>query len=164
MTDKDLNKVKRKGTFKSAPLPVEAHAGVALTGEELVKVAVAALEDVKAQDIQVIDVREKQSITDYMIIATGTSNRQINAMLEKVREEVKKQGAKPLGEEGKGESDWVLLDMDDVIVHMMTASARQFYDLERLWAGAEQSRSASAAHHSPENSHEHFTKLNKDQQ
>lgn len=66
-----------------------------------------------------------------MIIATGTSNRQINAMLDKVREEVKKQGAKPLGEEGKGDSDWVLLDLDLVIVHMMTASARQFYDLER---------------------------------
>ncbi|EJL02399.1 MULTISPECIES: ribosome silencing factor [Pseudomonas] len=164
MTDKDVNKVKRKGTFKSAPLPVEVHTGVALVGEELVKVAVAALEDVKAQDIQVIDVREKQSITDYMIIATGTSNRQIGAMLDKVREAVKAQGVKPLGEEGKGDSDWVLLDMDDVIVHMMTASARQFYDLERLWAGAEQSRSASAAHHSPENTHEHFTKLNKDQQ
>src|SRR3546814_1213193 len=66
-----------------------------------------SLEDVKAQDIQVIDVREKQSITDYMIIATGTSNRQIGAMLDKVREAVKAQGVKPLGEEGKGDSDWV---------------------------------------------------------
>ncbi|MCE0464460.1 ribosome silencing factor [Pseudomonas sp. SMV71] len=130
----------------------------------MVKVIVDALEDVKAQDIQVLDVREKQSITDYMIIATGTSNRQINAMLEKVREEVKKKGLKPLGEEGKGDSDWVLLDLDIAIVHMMTASARQFYDLERLWAGAEQSRAADARHHSPENTHEHFTKLNKDQQ
>ena len=133
-------------------------------GEDLVKLTISALEDVKAQDIQVIDVREKHSLTDYMIIATGTSNRQINAMAEKVREAVKAKGAQPLGEEGKGDSDWVLLDMDDVIVHMMTASARQFYDLERLWAGAEQSRSASGAHHSPENPHEHFTKLNKDQQ
>ncbi len=96
----------------------------------------------------------------------GTSNRQIGAMLDKVREAVKALGVKPLGEEGRGDSDWVLLDMDDVIVHMivhmMTASARQFYDLERLWQGAEQSRSASAAHHSPENTHEYFTKLNKD--
>lgn len=130
----------------------------------MIKVITDALEDVKAQDIQVLDVRDKQSITDYMIIATGTSNRQINAMLDKVREEVKKNGLKPLGEEGKGDSDWVLLDLDIAIVHMMTASARQFYDLERLWAGAEQSRSASAAHHSPEVAHEHFTKLNKEQQ
>ena len=164
MTDKDLPKVKRKGTFKSAPLPEVANTNEPLKGDELVKLAVAALEDVKAQDIQIIDVRDKQSITDYMIIATGTSNRQIGAMLDKVREAVKAQGVKPLGEEGKGDSDWVLLDMDDVIVHMMTASARQFYDLERLWAGAEQSRSASAAHHSPENTHEHFLKLNKDQE
>ncbi|HXQ98799.1 MAG TPA: ribosome silencing factor [Pseudomonas sp.] len=130
----------------------------------MIKVITDALEDVKAQDIQVLDVREKQSITDYMIIATGTSNRQINAMLDKVREEVKKNGLKPLGEEGKGDSDWVLLDLDIAIVHMMTASARQFYDLERLWAGAEQSRSLSAAHHSPENTHEHFAKLNKGQE
>ncbi|MBD8708532.1 MULTISPECIES: ribosome silencing factor [unclassified Pseudomonas] len=129
----------------------------------IIEVIRAALDDVKAQDIQVLDVRDKQSITDYMVIATGTSNRQINAMLDKVREEVKKQGLKPLGEEGKGDSDWVLLDLDIAIVHMMTASARQFYDLERLWAGAEQSRSASAAHHSPENAHVHFDKLNKDQ-
>ena len=129
----------------------------------IIEVIRAALEDVKAQDIQVLDVRDKQSITDYMVIATGTSNRQINAMLDKVREEVKKQGLKPLGEEGKGDSDWVLLDLDIAIVHRMTAPARQFYDLERLWAGAEQSRAGSAAHHSPENAHEHFDKLNKDQ-
>ena len=96
-----------------------------INGEELVKLTISALEDVKAQDIQVIDVREKHSLTDYMIIATGTSNRQINAMLEKVREAVKKEGAQPLGEEGKGDSDWVLLDLNDVIVHMMTAAARQ---------------------------------------
>ena len=149
MTDKDQTKVKRKGTFKSAPLPEPVNTNEPLTGDALVKLAVAALEDVKAQDIQIIDVRDKQSITDYMIIATGTSNRQISAMREKVRELVKAKGVKPLGEEGKVDSDWVLLDLDLVIVHMMTASARQFYDLERLWQGAEQSRAASAAHHTP---------------
>jgi len=135
-----------------------------ISGEELVDVTKAALEDVKAQDIQVIDVREKHSLTDYMIIATGTSNRQINAMLEKVREAVKKQGAQPLGEEGKGDSDWVLLDLNDVIVHMMTAAARQFYDLERLWAGAEQSRAADAKHHSPENASAYFDDKIKDRE
>jgi len=124
---------------------------ITLSGEELVELATAALEDVKAQDIQVIDVKDKHSLTDYMVIATGTSNRQINAMLDKVRENVKSRGAQPLGEEGKGESDWVLLDLGDVIVHMMTAAARQFYDLERLWMGAAQSRAASGAHHTPGN-------------
>jgi ribosome-associated protein len=122
-----------------------------INDNELVKAAVAALEDVKAQDILVIDVRDKQSITDCMIIATGTSSRQINAMLDKVRENVKALGYKPLGEEGKGDSDWVLLDIDTVIVHMMTAASRQFYDLERLWQGAEQSRAVSGAHHTPGN-------------
>ena len=111
-----------------------------------------------------LDVRDKQSITDFMIIATGTSNRQIGALLDKVREAVKAQGVKPLGEEGKGDSDWELLDMDDVIVHMMTSNARQFYDLERLWKGAEQSRAADGKHHSPEVGHAHFDKLNKDQE
>ncbi|MGH8486054.1 MAG: ribosome silencing factor [Pseudomonas sp.] len=135
----------------------------AVSAEELVELTKDALAEVKAQDIQVIDVRDKHSLTDYMIIATGTSNRQISAMLEKVREQVKAKGVQPLGEEGKGDSDWVLLDLNDVIVHMMTAAARQFYDLERLWMGAEQSRAADGKHHSPENTHEHFTKLNKDQ-
>ncbi|WP_449430992.1 ribosome silencing factor [Pseudomonas putida] len=131
----------------------------AIHGEELVKVTISALEDVKAQDIQVIDVSEKHSLTDYMIIATGTSNRQISAMLEKVREQVKAKGVQPLGEEGKGDSDWVLLDLNDVIVHMMTAAARQFYDLERLWQGAEQSRAQDGKHHNPEHSHEYSDKL-----
>ncbi len=126
----------------------------AITTEELLELAKAGLADVKAQDVQVMDVRDKNTITDYMVIATGTSNRQINAMLEKVRELVKAKGVKPLGEEGRGDSDWVLLDMDTVIVHMMTAAARQFYDLERLWQGAEQSRAASAAHHTPGNESE----------
>ncbi|MBC2680175.1 ribosome silencing factor [Pseudomonas baltica] len=123
----------------------------AIPAEEIVELTQLALEDVKAQDILVIDVRDKNSITDFMVIATGTSNRQISAMREKVRELVKAKGVKPLGEEGAGDSDWVLLDLDTVVVHMMTAAARQFYDLERLWQGAEQSRAASAAHHTPGN-------------
>jgi len=134
-----------------------------ITGEELVQLATSALEEIKGQDIQVIDVRHKHSLTDYMIIVTGNSNRQLNAMAEKVREVVKPKGVMPLGEEGKGDSDWVLLDLNDVIVHMMTAAARQFYDLERLWLGAEQSRATDGKHHSPENTHAHFDKLNKDQ-
>jgi len=77
---------------------------------------------------------------------------------------VKKEGAQPLGEEGKGDSDWVLLDLNDVIVHMMTAAARQFYDLERLWLGAEQSRAADAKHHSPENASDYFTDKLKDRE
>ncbi|KQQ49912.1 ribosome silencing factor [Pseudomonas syringae] len=120
-----------------------------LNSEEVVKLATAALEDVKGADILAIDVRDKTSIADYMLICTGTSNRQLNALVDSVREKVKAAGVQPLSEEGKGDSDWVLLDLGDVVVHVMTAAARQFYDLERLWQGAEQSRAASAAHHTP---------------
>ena len=118
----------------------------AMKSEELVKLATAALEDIKAQDILAIDVKEKTSITDFMLIATGTSSRHVNSMVEHVREKVKAQGVQPLSEEGKGDSDWVLLDLGDVVVHVMTSAARQFYDLERLWQGAEQSR----AQHAPD--------------
>ncbi|RRV06264.1 ribosome silencing factor [Pseudomonas sp. v388] len=120
-----------------------------MSSEEVVALATAALEDVKGADILAIDVREKTSIADYMLICTGTSNRQLNALVDNVREKVKAAGLMPLSEEGKGDSDWVLLDLGDVVVHVMTAAARQFYDLERLWQGAEQSRAASAAHHTP---------------
>lgn len=120
-----------------------------MSSEDLVKLATAALEDIKALDILAIDVREKTSVTDYMLIATGTSNRQLSALVENVREKVKAAGIKPLSEEGKGDSDWVLLDLGDIVVHVMTAAARQFYDLERLWQGAEQSRAVSGAHHTP---------------
>ncbi|HEX8593268.1 MAG TPA: ribosome silencing factor [Pseudomonas sp.] len=122
-----------------------------MSSEEVVQIAIAALEEIKGTDILTIDVRDKTSIADYMLIATGTSNRQLNALVDSVRDKVKAAGLKSLSEEGKGDSDWVLLDLGDVIVHVMTAAARQFYDLERLWQGAEQSRAASAAHHTPGN-------------
>ncbi|MDY7562018.1 ribosome silencing factor [Pseudomonas sp. 10B1] len=117
-----------------------------LSSEEVVKLATAALEDIKGTDILAIDVRDKTSIADYMLIATGTSNRQLNALVDSVRDKCKAAGVKPLSEEGKGDSDWVLLDLGDVIVHVMTSAARQFYDLERLWQGAEQSRALHSVH------------------
>ncbi len=117
-----------------------------LSSEEVIKIATAALEDVKGTDILAIDVRDKTSIADYMLIATGTSNRQLNALVDSVRDKCKAAGVKSLSEEGKGDSDWVLLDLGDVIVHVMTAAARQFYDLERLWHGAEQSRALHSTH------------------
>ncbi|EGH27898.1 iojap domain-containing protein [Pseudomonas syringae pv. japonica str. M301072] len=122
-----------------------------MSSEDVINVAIAALEEVKGADILTIDVRDKTSIADYMLICTGTSNRQLNALVDNVRDKVKAAGLKSLSEEGKGDSDWVLLDLGDVIVHVMTAAARQFYDLERLWQGAEQSRAVSAAHHTPGN-------------
>lgn len=117
----------------------------ALPSEDLVKLAIAALEDIKAQDITTIDVREKTSVTDFMVIASGTSSRHVKSLVDNVLEKVKEQGVRPLGSEGLDSGEWALLDLGDVVVHVMQVATRQFYDLERLWQGAEQSR----AHHTP---------------
>jgi ribosome-associated protein len=117
-----------------------------MLSEDLVKLAIAALEDIKAQDITTIDVRDKTSITDYMVIASGTSSRHVKSLVDNVLEKVKEKGVRPLGSEGLDTGEWALLDLGDIVVHVMLPTARQFYDLERLWQGAEQSR----AQHAPE--------------
>jgi ribosome-associated protein len=111
-----------------------------LSSDEVVKLAVAALEDLKAQDVLSINVREKTSITDYMVIASGTSSRHVKSLVDNVLEKVKEQGVRPLGSEGLDSGEWALLDLGDVVVHVMQPSTRQFYDLEKLWQGTEQSR------------------------
>ncbi|MDD0843007.1 ribosome silencing factor [Pseudomonas sp. Gutcm_11s] len=117
-----------------------------MQNEELVKVAIAALEDLKGQDITTIDVRGKTSVTDFMVIASGTSSRHVKSMANEVLEKVKEQGVRPIGNEGLDGGEWALLDLGDVVVHVMQVATRQFYDLERLWQGAEQSR---AQHQDP---------------
>ena len=117
-----------------------------MNSEELVKLAIFALEDVKAQDITSIDVRDKTSVTDYMVIATGSSSRHVKSLADNVLEKVKEQGVRPIGNEGLDGGEWALLDLGDVVVHVMQVATRQFYDLERLWQGAEQSR---AQHQDP---------------
>ncbi|RKS87103.1 ribosome-associated protein [Orbus hercynius] len=92
------------------------------------------IDDLKAQDIVTIDVQGKSSITDFMIICTGTSNRHVSSIASHLVDEAKKQGHLVLGSEGKSDSDWVVVDMDTVIVHIMQAESRQLYELEKLWA------------------------------
>ncbi|CAD2265720.1 ribosome silencing factor [Stutzerimonas stutzeri] len=116
--------------------------------EALVQLAVAALEDLKGQDITTIDVQGKTSVTDYMVIASGSSSRHVKSLAENVLEKAKEQGVRPLGSEGLDGGEWALLDLGDVVVHVMQVPTRQFYDLERLWQGAEQSRAQHA--HDPE--------------
>ena len=117
-----------------------------MPSDELVKIAVAALEEIKATDITVIDVKDKTSITDFMVIASGTSSRHVKSMANEVLEKIKEQGVRPIGSEGLDGGEWALLDLGDVVVHVMQVATRQFYDLERLWQGAEQSR---AQHQDP---------------
>jgi ribosome-associated protein len=101
--------------------------------EEIKQLVINALENLKAKDITVIDVRGRSSVTDYMVLATGTSKKHAQAVCDNTSAEAKAAGLKPLGAEGRASSDWMLLDLGDVIVHVMTEQARHFYDLERLW-------------------------------
>ncbi len=92
-----------------------------------------ALKDVKADHIQVLDVRRLTTMTDYMIIASGRSNRQVRAMADRVIEAAEELHLKPLGLEGYEGGEWVLVDLGDVIVHAMHPLTRAFYQLEKLW-------------------------------
>ena len=111
-----------------------------MQNEQLVKLVTAALEEVKAKDIVTIDVRGKTSITDFMIIASGGSARQVKALAENVIDKAKENGVRPVGSEGLDGGEWALIDLNDVVVHVMQVETREHYDLERLWQGAEQNR------------------------
>lgn len=100
----------------------------------LTTLAIEALEAVKGQDITELDVRDLTSVTDVMLIATGTSSRHVSSLSSSVVERAKKAGIQPLGVEGRQGQDWVLVDLGDVVVHVMTEEARAHYDLERLWS------------------------------
>lgn len=115
-----------------------------MQSEQLVELVIAALEDLKGADIVSIDVRDKTSITDFMVIATGNSSRQVKALGDNVLDKVKEAGVRPIGDEGLRGGEWGLIDLDNVVVHIFQPATRQFYDLERLWRGAEQNRAQQA--------------------
>ena len=105
----------------------------AQTTEELKAIVLAALENAKANDIRQLDVRRLTDITDWMVVASGTSTRHVLALADHVRTQMKAQGLSPIGTEGESGSDWVLLDYGAVVVHLMLPDTRGFYDLEGLW-------------------------------
>lgn len=105
-----------------------------MQAEEILKIVQEVLDERKGQNITTLDVRGKTSFTDYMVVVTGTSDRHLKSLCDYVAEKLKESGIKPLGIEGGLGSDWVLLDLGDVIVHAMNAQARGFYQLEKLWS------------------------------
>ena len=101
---------------------------------ELADLVVDALEDIKAQDIVRLDVSEMTTVTDCMIVASGTSNRHVSALVDNVSQMAKEAGHRPIGVEGESGGEWVLLDLQDVLVHVMLPKVREFYNLEKLWS------------------------------
>ena len=93
----------------------------------------AALDDMKALDVKVLDVRGLTDIADYMVIASGTSDRHVRSVAQRVVEKTKEAGFRPHGVEGLNDADWVLVDLHEMIVHIMLPRVREFYGLEKLW-------------------------------
>lgn len=104
-----------------------------MQADELKQLVITAIEDLKGEDIRELDVKGKTSVTDIMIIASGTSSRHVKSIANNVATEAKHAGVKPLGVEGEEQGEWVLVDLGDIVVHIMQPHVREFYDLEKLW-------------------------------
>ena len=100
---------------------------------DLETVILGALEDMKAQNIRVLDVHELTAITDTMIVASGTSDRHVRSIADHLIDQCKAAGRRPIGVEGERDGEWVLVDLQDAVVHIMLPRVREFYQLEKLW-------------------------------
>ena len=111
-----------------------------MTPDELKKLVLDTLDDYKANDVTDIDVRKLTNIADYMIICSSTSKRHAQTISEHLITNAKKHGVQPLGVEGEEDGEWILVDLVDVIVHIMQPKIREFYSLEKLWTKVEETR------------------------
>ncbi len=114
-----------------------------MNSEQLSDLITDVLDDGKAQDVVRLDVRNMTSVTDYMIVASGTSNRHVKALANAVADKAREAGHKPAGVEGAEGSEWVLLDLHDALVHVMLPRVREFYNLEKLWSITPRSENAA---------------------
>ena len=120
------------------PRPLRRYGGgkTAITTRETLVRCARLAQDKKAADIRALDVRERSTFTDYFLLCSGMSDRQVTAVAHHVEESLKKEGLMPLGIEGIREGRWVLLDYGDFVVHVFLSSVREFYDFDRLWGSA----------------------------
>lgn len=105
-----------------------------MQAKQLENLVMDALNEMKAVDVRTLDVHDRSSFTDLMVIASGTSNRHVRSLADNVVKRAKEQGVTPLGMEGEREGEWILVDLGDVVVHVMQPQVRDFYNLEKLWA------------------------------
>ena len=112
---------------------------------QLRQLVLSALEDFKAIDIQQIDVSAQNPLTDLFVIASGSSSRHVKSMAENLVMKAKAAGCLPLGVEGQEQAEWVLVDLNDIVVHLMLPKTRAFYNLEKLWEASSNRRSSAAA-------------------
>jgi ribosome-associated protein len=131
--------------FRGGQLLTNPVAAGAPTLDQLRHLVLSALEDYKAIDIQEIDVSAQNPLTDLFVIASGSSIRHVKSMAENLVLKAKSAGCPPLGVEGQGQAEWVLVDLNDIIVHLMLPKTRAFYNLEKLWQASSNRRSSVAA-------------------
>ena len=116
-----------------APRTRKKPSASAQPADRLRSLVLAALDDLKARDVREIDVRDKSSVTDLLVVASGTSSRHVKSIADEVVRKAKQAGLPPIGVEGQREAEWVLVDLGDIVVHVMLPRTREFYGLERLW-------------------------------
>jgi ribosome-associated protein len=123
----------RRAPAAKAKAPAKTKPAKAKAPPALAQVVLAALEDMKAVNVKAMDVRGITDITDMMVVASGTSDRHVKSIADRVVQRCKEAGYRPFGIEGERDGEWVLLDLNDVVVHVMLPRVREFYALEKLW-------------------------------